>query len=178
MRLLTYLLPLVISAISIPLTSHAETTSITVMVKAKDSKFIGDSMGGAQITVKDINSGALLAQGITKGSTGNTGKIMGTQQRGTPISDSSSAKYTAEINITKPMHVEISATGPLDYPSSMQTVTVTHWLIPGKHITAGDAIIIELPGFVVQTLTPLDKDVVVLKDSAAIITIEAKLLML
>jgi len=178
MRLLTYLLPLVISVISIPLASHAETTSITVMVKAKDSKFIGDSMGGAQITVKDLNSGALLAQGITKGSTGNTGKIMGTQQRGMPISDSSSAKYTAEINITKPMHVEISATGPLDYPSSMQTASVTHWLIPGKDITAGDAITIELPGFVVEPLMPVNSSIIKMKNNSAALDIEAKVLML
>ncbi|MCE5311589.1 MAG: hypothetical protein LLF86_00385 [Nitrospiraceae bacterium] len=178
MKLSIYLLPLVLIAFSIPFASYADTANITVMVKSKDAKFIGDSMGGAKITIKDINSGTILAQGVTKGSTGNTDIIMGTHKRGAPLSDSSSAKFTASINITKPVHVEITATGPLHYPASMQTATVTHWLIPGKDITAGDAITIELPGFVVQTLIPADSSVIKTKNNAAVINIEAKVLML
>ena len=43
----------------------AEPTEITVRVMAKDSKFIGTETGGAQVTLRDADSGEVLAQGLT-----------------------------------------------------------------------------------------------------------------
>ncbi|MBT5659166.1 MAG: hypothetical protein HOJ02_03315, partial [Rhodospirillaceae bacterium] len=53
-------------------TASAEPTRLTVRVMAKDAKFIGTSIGGARITIRDVDTGELLAQGVTEGSTGNT----------------------------------------------------------------------------------------------------------
>ena len=42
-------------------------TEITVHVKTKDAKFLGTSMGGALVTIKDAQTGELLAKGVTSG---------------------------------------------------------------------------------------------------------------
>ena len=58
-------------------------------VKTKAAKFLGTSMGGTRITVKDAQTGKLLAKGGgTEGGTGNTTLIMKTPPaQGIPISD-------------------------------------------------------------------------------------------
>lgn len=53
-------------------------TEIVVKVKSKDGKFIGSSMGGVLITLKDAHTGELLAKSVTKGGTGDTDLIMKT----------------------------------------------------------------------------------------------------
>ena len=51
-------------------------TSITVRAKAVDAKFIGSSMGGAMIVIKDALTDSIMASGKTRGSTGDTKLIM------------------------------------------------------------------------------------------------------
>ena len=51
-------------------------TDITVRVRAKDAKFVGDTMGGARVTIRDAETGELLAKGVTTGTTGDTSLIM------------------------------------------------------------------------------------------------------
>ena len=46
-------------------TSHAIPTTITVRVISKGAKFIGTSMGGAQITIRNNMTKELLASGMT-----------------------------------------------------------------------------------------------------------------
>jgi hypothetical protein len=48
----------------------ARPTEIVVRVISKDSKFIGTSMGGMRITLRDAHTGELLATGIIVGGTG------------------------------------------------------------------------------------------------------------
>jgi hypothetical protein len=45
-------------------------TKITVRVIAQGGKFLGDDVGGAQITIRDLDSGAVLATGFTHGGSG------------------------------------------------------------------------------------------------------------
>lgn len=56
--------------------AHTEPTEIVVRVIGKDSKFIGTSMGGMRITLRDAHTGELLATGVTVGGTGDTERIM------------------------------------------------------------------------------------------------------
>jgi hypothetical protein len=57
----------------------------------------------ALITVKDAQTGKLLAKGVTVGGTGNTSLIMKTPlSRGIPISDESAANFTTSIDIDSP----------------------------------------------------------------------------
>ena len=129
-------------------------THITVRVKSKDAKFVGDSMGGALVTIRDTETGELLAKGITTGSTGKTSLLMGAVPRGRPVSDEQSAKFTATIHLDEPKLLEVSAYGPLAQRQAANRVSSTQWVVPGKHITGGDAWMLELPGFVVDILDP------------------------
>jgi len=130
-------------------------TDITVRVRAKDAKFVGDTMGGARVTIRDAETGELLAKGVTTGTTGDTSLIMKiVNPRGKPISDEKAAKFTATIDIDEPRLIEVSAYGPLANLQAANRVSATQWVVPGKHITGGDAWMIELPGFVVDVQAP------------------------
>ncbi len=135
--------------------AQATPTDITVRIKTKDAKFLGSSMGGALITIKDVDTGELLAKGVTSGGTGNTKLIMKTPvSRGTAISDEKSAKFTATIDIDEPTFIQVTAFGPLCQRQAATSVSATQWVVPGKHITGGDAWMMELPGLVVDVLSP------------------------
>ncbi|OAG27278.1 hypothetical protein [Thermodesulfatator autotrophicus] len=149
-----FLLVWLLLLIAVPLV-HAEPTRIVVRVKTKDAKFLGSSMGGALVTIKNVLTGEILAQGKTVGSTGNTKLIMKTpHQRGVPISDDKAAKFVAEIDIDEPTLIEVSAYGPLAQRQAANKVSATQWVVPGKHIDQGDAFMLELPGLVVDVLDP------------------------
>ncbi len=136
-------------------TIFAEPVTVEVRVKAGGAKFIGTSMGGVLITITDVHTGERFAEGITEGGTGDTEKIMNTPRTGeTVLSDETSAKFTADMELDRPRYVEIKAYGPLAQPQAANTVTITQWLIPGIDLTEGDAVMLEMPGFVVDILDP------------------------
>ena len=136
-------------------TCEAIPTTIVVRVKSKDAKFIGSSMGGALVKIKNKDTGEILAIGYTEGTTGNTKTIMsGPISRGQTISDDASAKFTTTLNIEKPTFVEVSAYGPVAQRQSANSVSLTQWIVPGRHIMMGDALVLEIPGFVVDVLSP------------------------
>jgi len=158
MRLLTCAL-----ALCAPLTFHASAgavpTELTVRVIAKDGLFVGTMAGGVRITVKDAESGELLAQGIAEGSVGNIGRILKTdRRRGVRLSDADSARFTTVLDLTEPRRVVVEAFGPLAYPASANTVSASQWLVPGKSVSDGDGWVLEMPGFFVEIDTPLQDE--------------------
>ncbi len=56
----------------------ATETKVMIRAKARDAKFIGTSLGGAHIIVRNKLNRKILAEGNTAGSTGNTDLIMKT----------------------------------------------------------------------------------------------------
>jgi len=133
----------------------AEPTQVDVRVISKGAKFVGTSMGGAEITIQDAETGQVLARGKTAGSTGDTDKIMREQQtRHSPVSTKDAAVFHADLDLEAPRRVRVTARGPLAQLQSATTVSVTQWVIPGKDITGGDALTLEMPGFVVDVLSP------------------------
>lgn len=110
-------------------------------------------MGGALVTIRDAETGVLLAKGITSGSTGSTERIMKATGE-VPVSDEGSAKFTATIDIDGPRLLEVTAYGPLSQRQAANRVSATQWVVPGKHITGGDGWLIELPGLAGQILSP------------------------
>ena len=97
-----------------------------------------------------------MAKGVTAGTTGDTNRIMRKEQRRhSPVSTPDAAVFRTELDVDGPTRIEIVAEGPLAYPRSMSRVSVTQWLVPGKHVTGGDGVVLELPGFVVAVLEPL-----------------------
>ncbi|SDR67234.1 hypothetical protein [Gramella sp. MAR_2010_147] len=132
----------------------AQETSIMIRAKAKDAKFIGSSIGGAKILVKDALTEEILAQGITSGSTGNTEKIMKQDwKRSEKLSDDKTAGYKAILDIENPKFITIEAYAPVNKKQAEVMSSTQLWVIPGKDIT-GDGVVLEIPGFVVDILGP------------------------
>lgn len=135
-------------------TISAQTTNVTVRAKAKDAKFIGTSIGGAKIIIKNARTGQILSEGITTGSTGNTEKIMKTpQQRHEPITEETTAKFIAQIELKTPVFVTVEAYAPVSKKQATVLTSTQLWLIPEKDID-GEGLILEVPGFVVDILSP------------------------
>ncbi|WP_141701053.1 hypothetical protein [Methyloceanibacter methanicus] len=138
-----------------PRVAGAEPTDITVRVLSKDAKFVGSSMGGARVVLRDADTGAILAEGVTSGGTGDTKVLMHADGgRRATLSSDDAAKFDATIDIDEPRLIEVEILGPLGQRQSANRVTVTQWAVPGEHITGGDGWLIELPGYVVDVLAP------------------------
>lgn len=136
-------------------TAAAEPTHVEVRVLSKGAKFIGTSMGGALVTIRDAETGALLASGTTEGGTGDTERIMRAQQgRHEPIATPDAARFRATLELETPRLVEVAAFGPLAQRQGANRATSTMWVVPGRHVTGGDGWLLELPGFVVDVLDP------------------------
>ncbi len=132
----------------------AQETSIMIRVQSNDAKFIGSSIGGARILVKEDLTGRILAEGITRGSTGETSVIMEKpRSRGDVITDKNTAGFLAILNIDGPVFVTIEAIAPVNKKQARVRSTTQLWIFPGKNIV-GDGIVLNVPGFVVDILAP------------------------
>jgi len=130
--------------------ADAVPTKLVVRAKSKDAKFVGSSMGGARVVIKDSETGKVLAEGLTAGSTGNTQKIMiEPKSRFGHIAEGSTAKYETSISIDEPRLVTIEIDAPYGLKPNMVKSSTQIWLIPGKDIV-GEGVIIEVPGFSVS----------------------------
>lgn len=128
-------------------------TEIVIRVMAKDAKFIGTETGGAQVTLRDADTGELLAQGLTAGETGNTPRIMTEgHARRSVLSDDKAARFIATIDIQRPRRITATAVGPMMLKDRALTVSSTQWILPGKSVNGGDGWVLELPGFAVTLL--------------------------
>ena len=134
--------------------SFATQTKIIVRAKAKDAKFIGSSLGGAYVIIRNTTNNKILAEGKTSGSTGNTNLIMKTlKERGNLITNDQTAKFLATIDIEEPTFISIQVVSPFNNRQAQVKVSTELWLIPGKDIL-GDGIILEIPGFIIDILKP------------------------
>jgi hypothetical protein len=135
--------------------ARSEPTDITVRVIARDAKFIGSSMGGALITVRDAHTGDVLASGLTEGGTGNTGLIMHKDaDRRDTIVDDSAAAFTVTLDLDEPRLIEVEAYGPQAQPQGAHRIVSSQWVVPGRHLSGGNGWMLEMPGFVVDVLSP------------------------
>ena len=131
-------------------------TTITVRVIAKDGKFLGDDIGGSLITIRNVQTGELLANGYTRGGSGNTKEIMQTPRLwGAPIPTDSASDFTARLDLDEPRLIEVTAYGPTGGLQSAHKVSATQWVIPGKDVTGGDGLMLVLPGLLVQVVEPI-----------------------
>ncbi|WP_294326815.1 hypothetical protein [uncultured Chryseobacterium sp.] len=132
----------------------ATETQVMVRAKAKDAKFIGSSLGGAHIIIRNKLNQQILAEGNTAGSTGNTDLIMKTPKvRGNSITDEQTGGFVATIDIDEPTFVTIEVISPLNSRQAQAVVSTELWLIPGKNIL-GEGIILEIPGYIIDILKP------------------------
>lgn len=129
-------------------------TRIMIRTRAKDAKFIGSSIGGAKIIIRNATTLEILDQGFTSGSTGNTDILMKTPvKRHMQISDSETAGFEANLKLDKPTLITIETIAPFNQKQSQVVATTQIWAVPGKDIL-GDGIILEIPGFLVDLTLP------------------------
>lgn len=148
-------LPVLLLALAAVAPAAADDTPVTVRVLSLDAKFIGDSMGGARVTIRDADSGELLAEGVTAGSTGDTERLMrAPRERGAVLATPGSAAYEAILDLDRPTRIEITAHGPQAQLQSAVSASTTRWVLPGKGLAAGDGVVLELAGFAVDVLAP------------------------
>ncbi|WP_113661580.1 hypothetical protein [Pedobacter nanyangensis] len=146
------------------LSVSAVETKIMIRAKARDAKFIGSSLGGAYVVVRNKTNRQILAEGKTSGSTGNTDLIMKKPKtRGSSIVEESTAGFLAKIDISEPTFVSIEVVSPYNLKQAQAVSTTELWLIPGKHIL-GEGIILEIPGFIIDILKPRTHQYISLKE--------------
>lgn len=131
-------------------TAVAEPTEIVVRVMSRDAKFVGSSMGGVAIILRDAQSGEVLARGVTEGGTGDTIQIMQSPGRRAVLASADAAAFRAILDIDRPRLIEAEAFGPLAQRQSAVRVTSQQWLLPGRHVREGNGWLLELAGFVVD----------------------------
>ncbi len=158
--------------------SEASSTKVVVRALAKDAKFIGASMGGALVIIRNSETGEILSKGLTSGGTGNTDVLMKTPiRRHSSVTDEKTAKFETTIDISEPVLATIEVSGPQGHKQASIKSSTQVWLIPGKDIT-GDGIVVEMPGFVVDVMAPQAHDDTNLNDTEASVQIKAKIVML
>lgn len=141
----------------------ATETKIMVRAKARDAKFIGSSLGGAYVIIRNVANQKILAEGKTIGSTGNTELIMkNPKMRRSSVVDVQTAGFLAKIDIDEPTFVRIEVVSPYNYKQAQAKVSTELWLIPGRDIL-GDGIILEIPGFIIDILKPRTHQYISLK---------------
>ena len=135
----------------------ATDTHVVVHVVARDAKLIGSHVGGARVSIRDAQSGRLLASGVQLGETGDTKAIMKEPRvRGVSLySTSGAAAFEATLPLSRPTRVRVSAEGPLGNAQATVKSETTLVLLPG-HDIAGDGIVLELHGFILDVLDPVE----------------------
>jgi hypothetical protein len=107
-------------------------------VISQDGKFIGDSMGGAEIILRDVDSGRILAKGLTRGGTGDTARTMKSEGRSPSRTSRDAASFAAVLDLGRPTLVRLEARAPLAHPRSQLRVTAERWLVPGQGFAPAD----------------------------------------
>ncbi len=145
------------SAQEAPASAETEDTRVVVRAVAHDAKVIGSGVGGARITIRNTETGEVLARGLQEGGTGSTGTIMRKPhpRAGTIYGTEDAAGYEATLSLDSPTPVEIVAEGPLGTPHATQRASRTMLLVPGRDVT-GEGVVLELYGFTVEMQRPSD----------------------
>lgn len=169
---------LLASLLTLSISVFATETKLMVRAKAKDAKFIGSSIGGAYVMVRNATNNEILAEGITAGGTGNTDLIMKTpKERYASLVDDKTAGFLAVVDIEEPTFVRIEVLAPYHRKNAQVRTSTELWLIPGKDIL-GDGIVLEIPGFVVDILAPNTHQYISLKSIGEGLNIKANMVMM
>ena len=130
-------------------------TTVVVRVVGSHAMALGDTVGGAAVTIKDVETGAVLASGVQTGSTGDLKSIMQTPREHIEqiYSAKGTASFTATLSLTRPTLVEVSGEGPLNFSQAKRRASKTILLYPGRHVT-GDGIVLVVYGLIVRIASP------------------------
>lgn len=132
-------------------------TQIDVRVAAKGGKYLGDDIGGSLVTVHDVRTGELLAQGRTAGGSGVQDLMDLKVTRAEVLKVKDASVFTATLELDEPRLIRVTAYGPLAAQQAANTVSLTQWVAPGLDVTGGaqgGGFFLEIPGLLVQILNP------------------------
>jgi hypothetical protein len=148
-----------------PHLNEPKSTRILVRVVAHGAMVLGREVGGARVTITDLETKQVLATGIQQGEAGDQNQIMRTPHlMEEPVySARPAAAFTTTLELSKPTLVEITAEGPLGHPASMQRASQTALLIPGHDLT-NDGIVLHLYGYIVHIEHPKAGEPLIAKD--------------
>lgn len=137
---------------------------IVVRVQSHNGKFFGDDIGGAQVSIRDVRTWKLLAEGVTRGDNGLLSARWSPGARlSTVITDGGSpepiwltagpktAAFAASLDIAQPTVVEIAVYGPLAGLGSAVRATTQQAVVPGQRI---EDVVLQVQGLVVQIMSP------------------------
>ncbi len=144
-------------------------TTVLVRVVAHGAMVLGRDVGGARVTITDLETKQVLATGIQQGDAGDQNQIMRTPHlMEEPVySARPAAAFTTTLVLQRPTLVEVAAEGPLAYPDSMRRTAKTVLLIPGQDLT-GDGIVLHLNGYIVQIEHPKAGESLIAKHDVAL----------
>jgi hypothetical protein len=138
--------------------------SITVRVQSLNGKFLGDDIGGAHVSIRDVRSRKVLAEGVTRGDNGELstnwepGALLATVLTDGKIPTavwlhprSKTAAFTASLDIVQPTELEITVYGPLAGLQSASRITTEQAIAPGQDIRD---VVFKLQGLIVQVMNP------------------------
>lgn len=160
--LLAFFIPLPCSAIPTegepppdPHLNDPKMTTVLVRVVAHGAMVLGRDVGGARVSITDVETKQVLASGIQEGEAGDQNQIMRTPHlmEEAVYSSRPAAAFKRTLELRRPTLVEVAAEGPLAYPASMRRTAKTILLIPGQDLT-GDGIVLHLNGYIVQIEHP------------------------
>jgi hypothetical protein len=139
-----------------PAVGQSVETQLLVRAVSHDAKIIGTNVGGAQITIRNVETGTVLASGTQLGSTGSTELIMTKpRERGGTVFDTEDAGgFLATLEISEPTLVEVTAEGPLGTPQAVQRTSTTLWMVPGRDVL-GEGLVLVLNGFTIRLESPM-----------------------
>jgi hypothetical protein len=145
--------------------SEGTPTPVTVRVIAVGGKFLGDDVGGALISLRDLQTGEILAEGRTTGGSGPLSIMTQSLKRTQPIPtadpdkpSNDAARFDVTLMLDRPRWVEVTAVGPMVAPQPAR-VTQSIWLYPGVSESPGDGerqdgLLLQIPGLLVGVLAP------------------------
>jgi hypothetical protein len=152
-----------------PHLNDPKSTAILVRVVAHGAMVLGRDVGGARVTITDLDTKRVLAAGIQQGDAGDQNQIMRTPHlMEEPVySNRPAAAFTTTLLLERPTLVEVAAEGPLAYPNAMRRAAKTVLLIPGQDLT-GDGIVLHLNGYIVQIEHPKAGEPLTAKNDVAL----------
>jgi hypothetical protein len=150
-------------------------TSVLVRVQARGGKFLGPDIGYALVSVRNTATGALLAQGVAAGDSGNlaAGYTPGASfdtvvtfppapappiEQYLALTPGSTAGFTATFDLDAPAVVEISAAAMTNGIANEHVVSTRIWLWPGANLAQEPGLVLSLPGLNVELITPGPSD--------------------
>jgi hypothetical protein len=147
----------------VPHAAHGNVTNLLVRAQARGGKYLGDDIGGALVTIRDVQSNRVLASGATSGDAGNlvtkyspgaSHSVVVTPARPPVVRwlvpDVKTSSFKARLTIDRPTLLEIAVQGPIGGLQTSQHSAVTRWVRPNEDVE----VTVDIPGLLLQVMEP------------------------